>query len=151
MEVRLAPEQRVALRVVFSGQYKTGGRGELCPVRRVPLYNCWGLVMAVTAILGTPAPEVTAPAMPTARAIHSLHERMVPHFIRLDAPRMGCLIALRTHPRLTRAVNHFGVVLDGCRFVHIQKDTGVHVSRFDEQPYRRMIADFWLPREVTHD
>ena len=45
----------------------------------------------------------------------------------------------------------FGVVLDGCRFVHIQKDTGVHVSRFDEQPYRRMAAGFWLPREVGHD
>ena len=76
---------------------------------------------------------------------------MLSRFIRLDAPRMGCLIALRTHPRLTRAVNHFGVVLDGCRFVHIQKDTGVHVSRFDEQPYRRMAAGFWLPREVGHD
>ena len=37
------------------------------------------------------------------------------------------------------------------RFVHIQKDTGVHVSRFDEQPYRRMAAGFWLPREVGHD
>ena len=142
MEARLSPEQRTALRVVFSGQYKTGGRGELCPVRRVPLYNCWGLVMAVTAIIGVPAPEITAPAIPTARAVNSLHERMRSRFIRLDTPRMGCIIALRTHPRLTRAVNHFGVVLDCCRFVHIQKDTGVHVPRFDEQPYRRMIAGF---------
>lgn len=150
MEARLTSEQRAALRVVFSGRYRTGGRGERCPVRGVPLYNCWGLVMAVTAILGVPAPEIAAPAVPTARAINSLQERMQSRFIRLDAPRMGCLIALRTHPRLTRAVNHFGVVLDECRFVHIQRDTGVHVSRFDVQPYRRMTAAFWLPREAGH-
>lgn len=144
----LTPAQRRELRRVFMGQYKAGARGEVCPVRRVPLYNCWGLVMAVTRIMDMPAPEITAPAMPTARAVNTLHKRMQQYFVQVATPTRGCLIALRTHPRLVRAVNHFGVVLDDASFVHIQRSVGVHVSRFDIPPYQGMVAGFWLPQSI---
>ena len=113
------------------------------PTLHVPRYNCWGLVMAVTAILGHPAPEVKTPSVATARAVDSRREEVEKDFFRLDGPRPGCLVGLRTHPRLTEAVNHYGVMLTNREFVHIQRGTGVHIARIDRQPYNRMVAGFW--------
>lgn len=131
------------LRFILTGQYAPGGRGELCPVRRVPLYNCWGLVMALTALFGCPVPEYDEPATP--RGVHRAFDQRatLPGWNRLDGPVPGCVIGLRTHPRYTELVCHFGVVLDACRFAHIQRDAGLHVSRFDQPPYRNMLAGFY--------
>ena len=142
-DLHLTKEQRNALRTVFTGRFSAGGRGEMDPALHVPRYNCWGLVMAVTAILGHPAPEVKTPSVATARAVDSRREEVEKDFIRLDGPRPGCLVGLRTHPRLTGAVNHYGVMLTDREFVHIQRGTGVHIARIDRQPYNRMVAGFW--------
>ena len=135
--------QRAALAQIFLGQYKAGGRGELCPERHVPLYNCWGLCIAVGALFGHSIPEVAAPAIPTARAVNGLYERFCADFMPLDKPKVGCLAAFRTHPRMVRAVNHFSIMLNALNFVHIQRDTAVHVLRVDVQPYSRFFAGYW--------
>lgn len=145
-DLHLTKEQRDALRTVFTGHFSAGGRGEIDPTLHVPCYNCWGLVMAVTAILGHPAPEVKTPSVATARAVDCRRKEVEKDFIRLDGPRPGCLVGLRTHPRLTEAVNHYGVMLTDREFVHIQRGTGVHVARIDRQPYSRMVAGFWSCR-----
>ncbi|MDD2967670.1 MAG: NlpC/P60 family protein [Desulfovibrionaceae bacterium] len=138
--------QSAAVAQIFLGQYKAGGRGELCPVRHVPLYNCWGLCIAVGAVFGHRIPEVAAPAVPTARVVNGLYERFCAEFMPLDQPKAGCLVAFRTHPRMARAVNHFGIMLDAHNFVHIQRDTAVHVVRVDVQPYSRFFAGFYWAR-----
>ena len=142
-ELHLTKEQRDALRTVFTGRFAAGGRGEIDPTLHVPCYNCWGLVMAVTDILGHPAPEVKTPAVATAKAVDRRREEVERHFIRLERPRPGCLVGFRTHPKLVQAVNHYGVMLTDKEFVHVQRGTGVHVARIDRQPYNRMVAGFW--------
>lgn len=144
--MRITQQQRGALAHIFTGQYQAGGRGALCPLRRVPLYNCWGLCMAAALVFGHRLPDVAAPAVVTARAVNGLVDRLRSTFDQLDTPIPGCLVALRTHPRMTRAVNHFGVMLDSSRFVHIQRATQVHVDTITDQPWRQYCAGYWWVR-----
>lgn len=99
--------------------------------------------MAVGALFGHSIPDVASPALPTARAVNALYERFNAVFMPLAAPQAGCLVAFRTHPRMVKAVNHFGIMLDALNFVHIQRDTAVHVLRVDIQPYSRFFAGYW--------
>jgi len=136
-----APDPAV-LRHILTGRYADDGRGQLCPVHRVPLYNCWGLVMALTAAMGVPVPEYAIPR--TASGIHRQYMATgtLPGWRRLAAPRAGCVAGMRTHPRRTQFINHFGVMLDAVRMAHIQRGTAVHVVRLDELPYCGMIGGF---------
>lgn len=139
-----------ALCHVLTGQYKRRGRGELCPVRRAPLYDCWGLVMALSALFvqsGQPVPDILAGQAHAKRdERHAIFERQLARggWLRLDAPQPGAVVALRTDPRGRSFVDHAGVVVDANRFCHIQRDTAVHCDRLDMQPYARMIAGFYL-------
>lgn len=128
---------------IFLGQYKAGGRGELCPVRHIPLYNCWGLCISLGKVFGHDIPEITYPAAPTARAVNNLYEHFQNCFTRLDKPTAGCLVAFRTHPRLLRAVNHFGIMLDQRNFCHILKESAVHVLPIAYAPYCYFFAGYY--------
>lgn len=138
-----------ALCHVLTGQYKTGGRGEVCPVRRAPLYNCWGLVMALCDLYGQPVPDILAGQRYVRRdERHLIFERQLASggWEKLDVPRPGAVVGLRTDPRGRSFVDHAGVVVDAVRFCHIQRATAVHCDRLDDAPYARMVAGFYVWR-----
>lgn len=136
--------QAEQLRHVLSGQFRRRGRGEMCPVRRVPLYDCWGFVMALSAVFGRRVPNIVPPASAVDR--HGLYERALQggEWKVLAGPEPGAVVALRTSPRHRDFVDHVGVVFDSCRFAHIQRNMQVHADRLDTSPYARLIAGFYV-------
>lgn len=138
-----------ALCHVLTGQYKRRGRGELCPVLRAPLYDCWGLVMALCTLYGQPVPDIIAGQSHARREdCHLIFERQLARggWEKLDVPQPGAVVGLRTDPRGRSFVDHAGVVVDKTRFAHIQRATAVHCPRLDEAPYARMVAGFYVWR-----
>jgi len=137
---------------VLTGQYKRRGRGEVCPVLRAPLYDCWGLVMALCAVYGQPVPDIVAGQSHARREdCHLIFEQQLARgdWERLDTPLPGAVVGLRTDPRGRSFVDHAGVVVDASRFAHIQRSTAVHCDRLDDAPYARMIAGFYVWRGVA--
>ena len=133
-----------SLRDLYTGQYANGGRGEKCPRTGVPLFDCWGLVMAGHEALGAAVPDFAHDSEDVLTVADEYgRQRDTGVWERLDAPVAPCVVAMRTHPRAPQAVNHFGVFIGGGKFLHILRGCRVHVSGVDQHPYRQQIAGYW--------
>mgnify|MGYP001608392197 CR=1 FL=1 len=60
-------------------------------------------------------------------------------WLRLDAPEVGCAVVLRIGPWMS----HIGMVLEGGKFIHASKGSGISVARLDDVQWIKRIAGFY--------
>jgi cell wall-associated NlpC family hydrolase len=128
---------------LYRAEFGDGGRGEINPGTGRPVFDCWGLVMAVMERLGVTVPDFYE-EHDDAEAIGERFdgEEASGKWERMDVPEAPCVIAIKRHPRAVQCVSHFGVYVGGGKFLHILKDRGVHLDPLKNLPARQL-AGFW--------
>lgn len=91
--------------------------------------DCWGLVLMALRVLGITVPEWTE-QRPVAIGVGW---QPVP----IGEARRGDVVAFRN---AAGAVDHVGVVLSGCRFLHALDRAGVVQSQLHEEPWASDLA-----------
>lgn len=125
-------EMRIA--DLMAARYEEGGRGP-------DSFDCFGLFAELCRRRGMAIPDHPTPADLCQRqsdirieAAEAWHE--------LDAPEPGCAVLMRIGPW----VSHIGMMLDGDRFIHASRRTGITVTRLDDLLWRERIAGFYRYR-----
>lgn len=119
---------------LMAARYEEGGRGQ-------EAYDCFGLFAELCRRRGLAIPE-----HPTARDLAQRQSDILSaisaEWMELDTPEVGCAVAIRIGPY----VSHVGMVIDGGRFIHANRRTGVTVARLDDLQWRERIAGFYRYR-----
>ncbi|WP_027176448.1 NlpC/P60 family protein [Desulfovibrio aminophilus] len=119
---------------LFTALFRDDGRGEIDPVTRCPLYDCWGLVMAAHRLYGVELPDLGVGCTRSA-AVHEVwaRETRSPRWRTLDAPEAPCVVVLRgMAPGAAWARSHFGTYVGGGDFIHITRRRGVQSTSLAE-------------------
>lgn len=119
---------------LMGARYEEGGRGP-------DTYDCFGLFAELCRRRGVAIPDHPTPA--------DLHQRQsdimiaaATEWIALDAPEVGCAVVLRIGPWMS----HIGMVLEGGKFIHASKGSGITVARLDDVQWVERIAGFYRYR-----
>lgn len=116
---------------LMSARYEEGGRGP-------DTFDCFGLFAELCKRRGLAIPDHPTPT--------DLHQRQsdimiaaAAEWLRLDAPEVGCAVVLRIGPWMS----HIGMVLEGGKFIHASKGSGITVARLDDVQWVKRIAGFY--------
>ena len=119
---------------LMAARYKEGGRGP-------DTYDCFGLFAELCRRRGLAIPD-----HPTAADLHQRQSDIMiaaaASWHALDAPEAGCAVVLRIGPWMS----HIGMVLDGGKFIHASKHSGITVARLDDVQWQERIAGFYRYR-----
>lgn len=137
--------------------FAPGGRGPL-------QFDCYGLVKAVLERNGIPVPDYPSAedaGMNASLILAALAESEteqaeektteagsptrasrvgVSQWERLSSPEANCVVLFRMD---RREGTHVGVMLDGQRFLHALKETGVCVERVDSELWKRRVLGYY--------
>lgn len=107
--------------------------------------DCWGLVKEAFRRQGCEVPDYHISAIEAADIAGTM-KRQEDDWIRLDEPRVGCLVLLRLTPGLW--ANHVGIYVGDGRFLHAYLPTGVCVDRL--RRWRSRIVGYYSPGGGWH-
>ncbi len=109
-----------------------GGRGPLA-------FDCYGLVKSVLERNGIPAPDYPSGEDAGMNASLIL-AAMEAGWESVSSPEANCVVLFRMD---RREGTHVGVMVDGQRFLHALKGTGVCVERVDSELWKRRVIGFY--------
>lgn len=134
---------------LLTGLFRDRGRGEPDPATGLPVFDCWGLVMAAHTLYGVLLPDMGSSCF-DARRIATLFSAELDsgRWVRLASPAAPCVVAIRNNPKAPDLVNHFGTYMGHGEFLHILEDqeggaSSPLVSNVDAHPWRRRIEGYW--------
>ncbi len=120
--------------------------------------DCWGLCMEVYRRLGIYVPDYGL-NVPSAYAsdgndgqyreaeISGRWRRVMgtpaPGDVVADTPAPGDLVAMSTDGRMPRAINHFGVVIPGGRFIHVCLNHKTEAPKLHDPQWAPRMRGFW--------
>ena len=107
--------------------------------------DCWGLVKEAFRRQGCEVPDYHISAIEAADIAGTM-KRQEDDWIRLDGPRVGCLVLLRLTPWLW--ANHVGIYVGDGRFLHAYLPTGVCVDRL--RRWQSRIVGYYSPGGGWH-
>lgn len=107
--------------------------------------DCWGLVKEAFRRQGCEVPDYHISAIEAADIAGTM-KRQEDDWIRLDKPRVGCLVLLRLTPGLW--ANHVGIYAGDGRFLHAYLPTGVCVDRL--RRWQSRIVGYYSPGGGWH-
>ena len=106
--------------------------------------DCWGLVMEVQRQLGREIPDYGVGAHETAAvAACATSAAEAEGWTRVATPSPGDVICLAIDKDLPGLTNHFGVVVDGGRFIHALGKLGVCVTPLDHPFFKTRITGYY--------
>lgn len=107
--------------------------------------DCWGLVRLCFIRCGITLPDYPIGCMETQR-IYDEMEQQRPEWLPVDAQTDKYVPALVVM-RLAQVVmvNHVGVYVGQGKFLHTERNKGVHIDRIDAPWWRRHIEGFYIP------
>lgn len=107
--------------------------------------DCWGLVKEAFRRQGCEVPDYHISAIEAADIAGTM-KRQEDDWIRLDEPRVGCLVLLQLTPGLW--ANHVGIYVGDGRFLHAYLLTGVCVDRL--RRWQSRIVGYYSPGGGWH-
>lgn len=109
--------------------------------------DCWGLVRIVFGRCGVQLPDFPISCMDVP-VISGEIERQRPAWERIEPT--GLVVPALVVMRLAQVVmvNHVGVYVGDGRFLHTERNKGVHIDRIDAPWWRRHIEGFYIPKEA---
>ena len=102
--------------------------------------DCYGLVMEVYRRMGIELPEYYAPAMDS-EAVNAQFKDGIHQWERVDGNVPMSMIAIKFN---SSVVNHTGVYLGNCLFLHTRERIGCNVDRVDSPAWRRCIEGYYI-------
>lgn len=124
---------------LMGARYEEGGRGP-------NTFDCFGLFAELCRRRGLAIPDHPSPADLKQREA-DIQGEAAQHWIPLDAPEVGCAVVLRIGPWMS----HIGMVMEGGKFIHANKRSGVTVANLDDAQWVRRIAGFYRFSGARHD
>jgi cell wall-associated NlpC family hydrolase len=92
--------------------------------------DCWGLVMEVSRRQGRSLPDYQVPCYMALRVAEAAADEIsAGKFYPVAVPQAGDLVAMALLPEMPDLVQHFGIMIDGQRFLHTLIKTGPILSR----------------------
>ena len=116
---------------LMSARYEEGGRG-------AGAYDCFGLFAELCRRRGAPIPDHPTPSDISQRDA-DITACARSDWVQIDAPEDGCAVVIR----IGQFIAHIGMVIEGDKFIHANKSTGVTVARLDDPRWVRRIAGFY--------
>lgn len=123
---------------LMSARYEEGGRGP-------DAYDCFGLFAELCRRRGVVIPPHPSPSDDQQREME-IKSVAAAEWIPLDAPEIGCAVVLRIGPWMS----HLGMVLEGGKFIHASRHSGITVSRLDDVQWVQRIAGFYRYAGTHH-
>jgi cell wall-associated NlpC family hydrolase len=111
--------------------FLAGGRGHAL--------DCYGLVKLVLERNGIPAPDYPS-AEDAGFNAGLILAAMEVGWEKVSTPEANCVVLFRMEQR---AGTHVGIILDGARFLHVLKETGVCVERITSDVWKRRVIGFY--------
>ncbi len=112
------------------------------PYTRKPLYDCYGLFMAIHRAYGIELPDFRISCFATDE-IRKQFEKEVGKWRQLDKPEAPCAVALATSIHHPGMVCHFGVYIGDGKFIHTLRKTGSIVSTIYDPIWKNKIKGFF--------
>lgn len=119
---------------LMAARYEEGGRGP-------DSFDCFGLFSELCKRRGLAIPDHPTP-VDLGQRQSDIRIAAAEAWRELDAPEPGCAVLMRIGPW----VSHIGMMLDGDRFIHASKCSGITVTRLDDVRWRERIAGFYRYR-----
>ena len=119
---------------LMAARYAEGGRGP-------DTYDCFGLFAELCRRRGLAIPEHPTPSNLYQRQ-SDIQIEVAASWHALDAPEVGCAVVLRIGPWMS----HIGMVIEGNKFIHAVRSSGVTVASLDDVQWRQRIAGFYRYR-----
>lgn len=116
---------------LMSARYEEGGRGP-------DTFDCFGLFAELCRRRGMAIPDHPTSADFRQRQC-DIQIEAAAQWIELDTPEVGCAVVLRIGPWMS----HIGMVLEGGKFIHASKCSGITVARLDDVMWTQRIAGFY--------
>ncbi len=131
------------LREFIGCPFRNHGRGETDPDTRRPVYDCYGLFMAIYRdCYGILVPDYTISCFAT-EEIRAQFEREVGKWEELQEPEAPCAVALAANPHLPGMVCHFGIYVGYGKFIHTLKKSGSIVSYVYDPVWKNKIKGYY--------
>jgi len=109
-----------------------------------PGYDCWHLAMEVwRRLTGEELPDYRVSCHNSSQ-IDSIYQKEVIKYQRVTKPPMPSLVVFKFNEWIF--VNHIGVYLGECQFIHAREKTGVTIERLDHPYWKRAKQGFYIPR-----
>lgn len=104
------------------------------------MYNCWNLCREVYRRAGRDLPIQSEYIKRFSRRHKFIDEVKNKFFKRLDKPEFLAIVTLKMWPR---CITHMGCVIDSRRFIHINKKSGVMLTKLDDRKWKPKIEGFY--------
>lgn len=104
--------------------------------------DCWGLVRECFKRQGIAVKDYGISAAEELKISEQMKKERL-YWEKLDEPRDGCLVLIRTEPKLW--ANHVGIYIGNGRFIHAYLMAGVCVSTIKR--WKSHIVGYYYPRK----
>lgn len=124
-------ENQFSILDLMAARYQEGGRGP-------DVYDCFGLFAELCRRRGLSIPDHPSPSDLRQRQ-SDIQTEASAQWHALDIPEVGCAVVIRIGPWMS----HIGMVIEGGKFIHANKSTGVTVTSLDDVQWVKRIAGFY--------
>jgi cell wall-associated NlpC family hydrolase len=101
--------------------------------------DCLGLAILVASRIGKQLPDFRISCKEPGKISDAVAMvRATMSFRRVQVPRFGDLVAIKADPRIPDIIQHFGIYLEGDRFIHVTPSQGVIITRIEGSWKRRL-------------
>jgi cell wall-associated NlpC family hydrolase len=110
-----------------------------------PGYDCWHLAMEVwRRLTGQELPDYQIGCYHPDQISAKIKTETATKYEKVSKPSAPALVVFKFNEPIF--INHIGVYLGGCQFIHAREKTGVTIERLDHPYWRRVVQGFYIPR-----
>jgi cell wall-associated NlpC family hydrolase len=110
-----------------------------------PGYDCWHLAMEVwRRMTRQELPDYQISCYQSSQINAKIRTETVTKYIKVFKPPVPALVIFKFNEAVF--VNHIGVYLGNCRFIHARAKSGVAIERLDHPYWRCAAQGFYVPR-----
>lgn len=109
--------------------------------------DCWGNLMATGKLYGMELPDFSISCFDKNMIFFQFLQSIKEQFPEVREPRVGDVVGLNLVYSEPALVQHFGMVVEGNRFIHTTEKLGPHLVKLDDISWKKRIRGFyrWNP------
>ena len=105
--------------------------------------DCMGLTIAARKKLGQSMPDFKVDCYASAKIFATFTMEAASHWQKLDAPEIGCVVAIAFDEEMPDQVQHLGVYIGKDNFIHTLEKTGSIISSVNDLQFKNRIRGYY--------